>query len=81
MNPIVSETHVFELNLPHDIAQRHRAVGILILGPLPHYFLRPLESRQCLGELGSDGNDLHDRRNQKTQQQSIGNKSANRQSA
>jgi hypothetical protein len=78
VSSIVAETHVVEFDPTHDVAQRHETIGILILRPLPHNLLRPLESGQRFGELSSDGNDLHDGRHQKAQQQSVGEESADR---
>ena len=70
-----------KLNCAHNVAQHSGTLRVPILRPLAHDLLRPLQPRQRLGQLGSNGNDLHDRRHQKTQQQGVGEESTNGQSA
>src|SRR5579863_5206250 len=61
---VVTETDIVEFDGADDVLEFDGAMGILVFRPLVQDLVGALEASEGFGELGADGDDLHDGRNQ-----------------
>src|SRR5713226_9828434 len=73
---VVAETDVIKFHFAVNVVQRHGAFRILIFGAFVENLLRALQTSQSFGELGSNGNDLHDGCDQEPEKKSVGEEAA-----
>jgi len=73
---VVAEVDMIEFQFAENVLQRHCAVGVLIFGAFLQDLLGAFQPGQRFGELGSNGNNLHDRGDQKTQEEGVGEETA-----